>query len=53
MDQGKCIKFCVKYEIKYARIFEMLTVAYDQFTMCITQVQLWYNWFKRKAEKMS
>ena len=31
MDQSvKCIKFCVKNEIKYARTFEMLTVTFGE-----------------------
>ena len=28
MDQRNCIKFCVENEIKCARTFEMLTVAF-------------------------
>ena len=31
MDQRNCIKFGVKYEIKCARTFETLTVAFDEF----------------------
>ena len=48
MDQRKCIKFCVKNEIKCARTFEMLTVAFGESSARITQVQC-----LRKAEKVS
>ena len=46
MDQRNCIKFCVKNEIKYARTFEMLTVAFCESTINRTQVL-------RKSKKMS
>ena len=51
MEQGNCIKFCVKNEIKCARTFEMLTVAFGEPTLNRTQVQLWYNWFKEGREE--
>ena len=50
MDKRNCIKFCVKDEIKRARVFEMYTVALDESTRSRTQVQLWYNWFKAGQE---
>ena len=53
MDQRNCIKFCVKNEIKYARTFEMLTLALDESTMSRTQVQLWYNRFKEGREDIN
>ena len=40
MDQRNCIKFCIKNEIKCVRTFQMLTVAFGESTMSITQVQL-------------
>ena len=46
MEQVNCIKFSVKNEIKCARTFEVLTVAFDKSIMSKTQVQLWCNWFK-------
>ena len=52
-DQRNCIKFCVKNEIKYARTFEMLTLALDESTMSRTQVQLWYNRFKEGQEDVN
>ena len=42
----KCIKFCIKNEIKFARTFEMFTVAFGGSSINRTQVQLWYNRFK-------
>ena len=53
MDQRNSIKFCVKNEIKCARIFEMLTVAFGESTMSRTQVQLWYNRFKEGREDVN
>ena len=40
MDQRNCIKFCIKNEIKCARTFKMLTVAFGKSTSSRTQVQL-------------
>ena len=45
------LSFCVKNEIKCARTFEMLTVAFGESTMSRTQVQFWCKTFK--AAKMS
>ena len=53
MDQRTCIKFCVKNEIKCARTFEMLTVAFGESTLSRTQVQLWYNRFKEGREDIN
>ncbi|KAA2237134.1 helix-turn-helix domain-containing protein, partial [Solihabitans fulvus] len=53
MDQRNCIKFCVKNEIKCARTFEMLTVAFGESTMSRTQVQLWYNRCKGGREDVN
>ena len=51
MDQRNCIKkFCVKYEIKCASRFKMLTVAFGESTMSRTQVQLRYYRFKHGRE---
>ena len=50
MDQGNCIKFYVKNEIKCTTTFEMLIVAFRESTKSRRQVQLCYNW---KAEKMA
>ena len=52
MDQITCIKFCVKNEIVYATIFEMLTVVFGESTMSRTQVQL-YNRFKEGREDVN
>ena len=43
MDQRHYIKFCVKSEIKSARIFETLTVVFGKSTISRTQIQFWYN----------
>ena len=48
-----CIKFCIKTEIKCAKTFEMLTVAFGESTMSRTQVQLWYNRFKEGREDVN
>ena len=53
IDQRNCIKFCVKNEIKCARTFEMLTVAFGVSTMSRTQVQLRYNRFKEGRENVN
>ena len=48
-----CIKFCVKNEIKCARTFEILTVAFGESTISRTQVQLWYNRLKEGREAVN
>ena len=53
VDQRNCIKFCVKTEIKCAKTFEMLTVAFGVSTTNRTQVQLWYNRFKESQEDIN
>ena len=53
MDQRKCIKFHVKNETKFVRSFEMLTVAFGEYTLSRTQVQLWYNRFKERREDVN
>ena len=45
MDPRNYIKFRVKNEIKCAKTFQMLTVAFGESTMSRTQIQLWYNCF--------
>ena len=53
MIQRICFKFCVKNEIKCAKTFEMLTVAFGESTMSRTQAQLWYNRFKEGGEDVN
>ena len=53
MDKRNCIKFCIKNEIKCARTFEMLTVAFNESNIGRTQVQLWYNRFKEGREDVN
>ena len=53
MDQRNCVKFCVKNQIKCAKIFEMMTVAFGWSTMGRTQVQLGYNQFKEGREDIN
>ena len=48
-----CIKLCVKNEIKCARAFEMLSVAFGEPIMSRTQVQLWYNRFKESRKDIN
>ena len=45
MDQGICIKFCVKNKIKCADAFQMLTVAYDEATLDRKNINRWYKMF--------
>ena len=52
MDQRNCIQFCVKNEIKCAKTFKMLTVAFGESTMSRTQVNCDIAGL-RNAEKMS
>ena len=40
-------------ETKFARTFEMLTVAFGKSIMSRTQVQLWYNRFKEDRENVN
>ena len=47
------LNFVWKNEIKYARIFEMLTVAFGESTISRTQVQLWYNRFTESREDIN
>ena len=42
----------VKNEIKSVRTFEMLTVAFGEATKTRTQIQLWYNPFKKGREAL-
>ena len=44
MDQRIYIKFCVKNEIKYNNVCEMLTKPYSASAMSKTRV---YEWYKR------
>ena len=44
MDQRIRIKICVKNEIKYSKVCEMLTKAYGESAMSKTRV---YGWYKR------
>ena len=53
MEQRNYIQFSVKNDIKCARTFEMLTVAFGETTMSRTQVQLWYNRFKEGREDVN
>ena len=53
MDQRNCINFCVKNEIKCAKTFKMLTVAFSESTMSKTQIQLLYNRFKEGREDVN
>ena len=39
-----------KFVFDSAKTFEMLTVAFAESTMSRTQVQLWYNRFKKDRE---
>ena len=48
-----CIKFCVKNEIKCARTFEILTVAFGESTISRTQVQFRYKRFKEGREEVN
>ena len=49
----RTVLLCVKNEIKCAKTFEMLTVAFGDSTMSRTQVQLWYNRFKQGREDVN
>ena len=52
----KCVKESVlsfASNTKCAKTFEMLTVAFGESTMSRTQVQLWYNWFKKGPEDVN
>ena len=53
MDPRNFIKFCVKNEIKCARILEMLSVAFGKSTISRIQVQLLYNWFEEGREDVN
>ena len=46
MNQSNCIRLWGKNDIKCAKTFVMLTVAFGESTMSRTQVQLGYNRFK-------
>ena len=48
-----CIKFSARNEIKCARIFEMLTVAFQESIMSRTQVQLFYKRFKEGRQDVN
>ena len=45
--------FVPKIEIKCARTFEMLIVAFGESLASRTQVQLWYNRFKEDREDVN
>ena len=49
----KMDQFCVKNEIKYARTFKILTVAFGEPSMSRTQAELWYNRFKEGREDVN
>ena len=46
MAQKNFIKLCVKNDIKCAKTFKILTVAFGVSAMSNTQVKLWYKRFK-------
>ena len=52
-DERNRIKYCVKKEIRCARTFEMLTLAFGESTMSRIQVQLWYNRIKEGREDVN
>ena len=43
----------MSYVIKFARTFEMFTVAFGESTMIRRQIQLWYNRFKKGQEDIN
>ena len=53
MNERNCIKFCLKNETKCVMTFEILTVAFGEFTMSRTPVQLWYNRFKEDRKDIN
>ena len=53
MAHKNYIQFCLKNEIKCARTFEMLTVAFGESTISRTRVQLRYNRFKEGQEDVN
>ena len=53
IKETNCIKFCVNNEIKTAKAFEMLSVAFGESTKSRTQVQLRYNTFKEGREDVN
>ena len=52
MDQRNCIKFCVQNYIKYARIFEIFTLVFDESTIANHKFNCGIPGL-RKVEKMS
>ena len=45
MEQGVCIKFCVKNGIQCSKALEMLTIAYGESTLSKKKVYKWYYSF--------
>ena len=53
MDQGICIKFCVKNGIKCSKTLEMLKVAYGECTVSQKSVYKWYKLFTEGREEVN
>ena len=50
IDKRNCIMFCVNNDIKYARTFEIVTVAFGESIVSRTQLQLSNKRFKKGQE---
>ena len=53
MEQRANIKFCVKFEKKFAEAYELMKIVYGDNFMSRTQVYTWFTRFKNGRDDLN